>query len=253
MNLVAVLAHPDDEAYFCAGTLSKSAEQGHSVTLLCATKGERGEVLHPDLEPSQYPKGERLGQLRSTELEASCAALGINPPVFLGYTDSGYPLEVAQQNSDAFLHLDPWDVAHNLCIHFQRLQPDVVIGFDPYGMYGHIDHVRLHVAVTAAFWQADRFMDNPPKRLWFPVRSTIHQDQYLHVSAASLGAIVDVQPQATRIRASLEAHRSQLGTATDVKKRLHKIPNILVAEHYILAGLRGGIAELPVSDLFSGL
>jgi N-acetyl-1-D-myo-inositol-2-amino-2-deoxy-alpha-D-glucopyranoside deacetylase len=257
VNLVAVLAHPDDEALFCAGALAKSAAEGHKVTLLCATKGERGEVNHPDLEPSQYPKGEALARLRASELEASCAALGIRKPIFLGHIDSGHPLETARQNSDAFIHSDPLMVARALCEHFKTLEPDVLITFDPYGMYGHVDHVMVHRATTAAFWLADRFTSNPPKRLWSPVRSASdNEDQrgeHLDMLESSLGAVIDVRRQALQIRAAIEAHRSQLGTPRDVEKHLEKLPNVMREERYILAGLRGLIPRTPLQDLFEGL
>ncbi len=42
MRLLAVFAHPDDESFFCGGTLAKYASMGHGVYLVCATRGSKG-------------------------------------------------------------------------------------------------------------------------------------------------------------------------------------------------------------------
>ena len=41
-KLLAVFAHPDDEAFGPGGTLAKYAKEGVEIHLLCATRGERG-------------------------------------------------------------------------------------------------------------------------------------------------------------------------------------------------------------------
>ena len=41
-NILAVFAHPDDEAFGSGGTLAKYAGEGHHVVLVCATRGDGG-------------------------------------------------------------------------------------------------------------------------------------------------------------------------------------------------------------------
>lgn len=89
MRLLAIFAHPDDESFFCAGTLAKYAALGHEVYLICATRGEQGRIRHPALDASLYPKGEALGKLREKELEAACTTLGLRPPIFLATRTRG--------------------------------------------------------------------------------------------------------------------------------------------------------------------
>ena len=48
MKLLAIFAHPDDEVFSCGGTLARYADEGHQVSLICATRGEEGEIVHPD-------------------------------------------------------------------------------------------------------------------------------------------------------------------------------------------------------------
>ncbi len=47
----------------------------------------------------------------------------------------------------------------------ERLQPQVVITHDPYGGYGHLDHIHVHEAATAAFQRAAERNRQPDSRL----------------------------------------------------------------------------------------
>ena len=52
LTLMAVFAHPDDEAFGTGGTLAKYAAQGCDVYLVTATRGEAGQIAEPDLADS---------------------------------------------------------------------------------------------------------------------------------------------------------------------------------------------------------
>jgi N-acetyl-1-D-myo-inositol-2-amino-2-deoxy-alpha-D-glucopyranoside deacetylase len=255
-NILAIFAHPDDESFFCAGTLAKYAEAGHDVYLICATSGEEGEILHPAVSVPADSKREVLGKLRQAELQDACKALGIHPPIFLGYNDSGFPLTAALANPQAFAHKDVFNIASQLVALFDKIKPSVVITFDPYGMYGHIDHIIIHRAATAAFWLTDHSKSPAPKRLYYPVRN--HPDDleepiapFLNMSRASLAATIDVRAQATKIRAALSAHRSQVGPEMNLDQLAQNWPNIFKEEWFVLGGLRGGFPNTPVTDLFA--
>ena len=47
-TILAVLAHPDDESFGMGGTLAFYASRGVDVHLVCATRGEVGDVA-PEL------------------------------------------------------------------------------------------------------------------------------------------------------------------------------------------------------------
>ncbi|MCS7058967.1 MAG: PIG-L family deacetylase [Meiothermus sp.] len=258
MRLLAVFAHPDDESFFCGGTLAWCASMGHSVYLVCATRGEQGEIRHPDIDPGRYPKGEARGRLRQAELEAACQVLGLKPPIFLGYQDSGYPLEVAQANPRGLIHQSLEEVEEAVLEQIVRLRPHVVIGFDPKGYYGHPDHIHLHRATLGAFWRAGNRMDEPPRRLFFPVRprervarTRFDPDRY-GVSSDSIAVRVDVRPHAQTIRAALLAHRSQIGPEEGFERILEDWPGLLEEECFALGGLRGAFPKEPL-DLLAGL
>jgi LmbE family N-acetylglucosaminyl deacetylase len=83
-RLLAVFAHPDDETFGVGGTLAKYAAQDTHVTLICATRGEVGEIA-----PGTGATPETLGQVREGELRCAAQTLGVRNLIFLDYRDSG--------------------------------------------------------------------------------------------------------------------------------------------------------------------
>ena len=75
--ILAVLAHPDDETFGMGGTLALYAQRGAQVYLVCATRGEVGDV-----DP-QYMQGfETIAERREYELRCAAQKLGLKE-VFL--------------------------------------------------------------------------------------------------------------------------------------------------------------------------
>ena len=269
MNLLAVFAHPDDESFTCGGTLAKAAKKGHSVHLICATRGEEGEIIHPDIDPEPYPKGDARGKLRTKELNATCEALEINPPIWLDHHDSGFPIEVGMNNPRAFMNQDVIALERQLLPLIADLKPDVMITFDPHGGYPHIDHITIHRAAIAAFWSAGSVVQPAPKRIFYPARSleTLREmkakststtmadvDPELYgVSEDSLAAVIDIRDFAEQKKEAIMAHRSQFGTREKIQGMLEGRPAMLEQELFVLGGLRGSFPEMPVDDLFAKL
>ena len=75
LKLLAVFAHPDDESMGMGGTLAKYSAEGVETHLVCASRGERG-WFGPE---EQDPGPERLGQIRTKELEKAVRELGYAP------------------------------------------------------------------------------------------------------------------------------------------------------------------------------
>jgi LmbE family N-acetylglucosaminyl deacetylase len=139
-RLMCVLAHPDDEALCVGGTLSRYAADGVDITLVMATRGERGWRGDAASDPGL----KRLGQIREAELRAAARVLGVREIVFLDYLDG--------QVNDA----EPSELVARITHEIRRFRPNVVITFDPHGMYGHPDHITISEATTnAVFCAAD--------------------------------------------------------------------------------------------------
>ena len=67
-GLAAVLAHPDDESFGCAGALAVAHDAGATTRLLVVTRGEAGT---PDGEPDPA-----FGDRREAELICAARTIG---------------------------------------------------------------------------------------------------------------------------------------------------------------------------------
>ncbi|HNW95353.1 MAG TPA: PIG-L family deacetylase [Anaerolineaceae bacterium] len=148
VKILAVLAHPDDEAFGMGGTLAHYAKKGAQVYLICATLGEAGMV-----DPKLLQDGQTVAGLREQELRCSAEALGLKQVILLGYRDSGMQGSPDNAHPQALAAQKLEDVVAKVVGHMRALQPDIVLTFDPFGGYGHPDHIRAHQAATQAFYQ----------------------------------------------------------------------------------------------------
>jgi LmbE family N-acetylglucosaminyl deacetylase len=126
-RLMGIFAHPDDESFSMAGSMARATRKGCPVALVCATRGEEGQIADPALATP-----ENLGHVREGELRAAMAAVGVSDITFLDYID-GHLAEVDQTEALA-----------KVVYQIRRFQPDVVVTFDPKGGYGHVDHMAIH-------------------------------------------------------------------------------------------------------------
>jgi LmbE family N-acetylglucosaminyl deacetylase len=147
LTLMAIFAHPDDESFGTGGTLARyGADPEVRVVLVCATRGEAGEISDPQLATPEH-----LGEVREQELRCACQAMGIDELLLLGYRDSGMAGTPENQDPRAFAMANADEVVGQIVEHIRRERPDVVVTFDETGGYGHPDHVAIHYHAEAAF------------------------------------------------------------------------------------------------------
>ncbi len=159
-TLLSVLAHPDDETFGSGGTLALYASRGTRVYLVCATRGEVGEV-----ENSLLTGYASVAELREHELRCAAKTLGIQEVYFLDYRDSGMLGSPDNAHPQA-LAAQPLDqVAARVCTYIRRSKPQVVITFDPAGGYRHPDHIAIHRATLKAFQLAGDASYTDPENL----------------------------------------------------------------------------------------
>src|SRR6266404_2566054 len=77
LKVVCVGGHPDDPESGCAGTLTRYAQLGHSVTVIYLTRGERG-IRDKGLDDP--------ARIRSAESETACKIIGAKA-MFFGQID----------------------------------------------------------------------------------------------------------------------------------------------------------------------
>ncbi len=152
LTLLAVHAHPDDEAIGTGGTLARYAAEGVRTALVCCTRGEEGEIHDPELDPAEARL--RLGAIREAELRAAASILDVGELIFLGYRDSGMDGTPANANPHNFMNADPHEAAGRLAAIIRRLRPQVVVTYDERGGYGHPDHKMAHRITRLAIEQA---------------------------------------------------------------------------------------------------
>lgn len=154
-RLLLAFPHPDDESFGPGGTIAKYAREGVDVHYVCATRGEVGTVDAEMLKPYEHlPEDQRLGALRGQELRHAADILQLTGLHYLGYRDSGMTGTEPNRDPRAFINADPDRVTGQLVKIFRSVQPQVVVTFDPFGGYGHPDHIFIHHRVTEAFQAA---------------------------------------------------------------------------------------------------
>ena len=170
-RLLAVVAHPDDETFGMGGTLAHYAEEGIEVHLVCATRGEVGEV-----DPEMLEGFQSVGELREHELCCAADILGLKKVHFLDYRDSGMPRSPENNHPRALVRAPLVKVAEKIAYYIRDIKPQVVITFDPMGGYGHPDHIAVHNAVLTAFKMAGEKKRNingleafTPDKLYFHI------------------------------------------------------------------------------------
>jgi LmbE family N-acetylglucosaminyl deacetylase len=125
-TLVVFMAHADDESPV-APILSRYAREGVQVHLIIATDGAQGGTY------TTIPRGPELARVRADEARCATDALGIHPPILLGFPDGH--LGTFTEDRDRLFQLTARAQAE-----LERLRPDVLITWGPDGGAGHPDH-----------------------------------------------------------------------------------------------------------------
>lgn len=134
LKLMCILAHPDDETFGAGGILAKYAAEGVETSLLVATLGQRGWTG----DPEDYPGLQEMGDIRAEELRCSADVLGVKELILLDFVDGE-------------LHkIEPQGIVPQIAGHLRRVRPQVVVTFDPFGLYGHPDHIAISQFAMAA-------------------------------------------------------------------------------------------------------
>lgn len=168
MHVCFVHAHPDDETLASGALIAHLVRLGHQVSVLTATRGERGEVVPGEFSHLAGTPG--LHARREQELDEALAVLGVAEHAFLGtppardgleprvYRDSGMRWVSDQVagpaddiEPDSLCEADEADVVADLVAWLRHVAADAVVTYDADGGYGHPDHVLVHhTARTAA-------------------------------------------------------------------------------------------------------
>lgn len=225
-TVVAVHAHPDDEALFTGGLLYEAAHNGADVHVITCTLGEEGEVIGEPYQLLTVDHTDQLGGFRIHELQRSLSILGCTGH-FLGgagrFRDSGMEGD-ARPNA---LINSLGEATEKLRELVDKLDPDLLVTYDPFGTYGHRDHIAAHklthaVAGDVPVWWAVELADDVRAGLAGIVRSPWRiptPDEIVTVEHSD--KVIELDERAYNAKAeAMKAHATQLwiadGSVSDV-------------------------------------
>lgn len=251
VDLLWILAHPDDESFGSAGTMAWAADRGLRTAYVCATRGEAGQI-----KDSQLATPDTLGAVREHELRTAMSHVGLSELRILGFRDSG--MENTEDNNDprALIQQPPEAILTHLVGHIRDLRPNAVVTFGPEGVYGHPDHVIIgKIAARAVELAADP--------TWHPSLYTTWQTSALYFAAVPRELILkladhpdnplgDISEQS---RQNLGIPADQITHWLDVSQWLDAKMTALTAHRTQVAGddvvVTGGGEGEDTSQLFS--
>jgi len=146
LRLLACFAHPDDEAFPVGGVLASNVADGRRVRLITTTLGEEG-----DIRQEGSATKETLGDVRRIELSCAVQALRLESNELYGYRDSGMVGWEANNHPQAFINAPEDEVVERLVREIRMFRPQVILTFEPGGLYGHPDHISISKHTTTAF------------------------------------------------------------------------------------------------------
>lgn len=219
--LLAIFAHPDDEASVSA-VLAKYAGAGVRVYLAVATDGRLGVTQH-----AAIPAGDGLAAVRDQELQCAAERLGVQAPIRFGLQDQLRMTEGLEAYNSQMIELRSRVVKL-----FDELQPDAVITWGPSGWTGHPDHRVVSAVVTEVF-QSKRWQR--PSQLYYPGVPTGA------VPASDPFPTVDERFLSHRI--SISARDSEIAKQAWLCHQSQYTPEQIEQMHRMLTGVQAGVAH----------
>ena len=270
LTLMAVHAHPDDEATSTGGVLARYAAEGITTVLVTCTDGRCGDGpggIKPD-DPGHEPAA--VVAMRQAELEASCAALKVAHLETLGYADSGMMGWATNSLPGSFWTTPVAEAANRLAELIREYRPDVVVTYDENGFYGHPDHIQAHRVTMAAV----ALTDIPAKVYWTTAPRSMMADfakvmqeigvEWAEPDAASepgprlglpdeeITTWVDTSMYGAQKFDALATHSSQSENIFFLQLGRERFTELMGMETFVRVHDTTG-APLPEDDLFAGL
>ena len=270
LTMMAVHAHPDDEASSTGGVLATYSAQGIRTVVVTCTNGEFGDAAG-GVKPGQNGHDEQIvAEQRLAELRESCTILGVTNLEVLGYHDSGMPEWEYKDRPDAFCNIPLDDVAARIAGLIDRYRPQVLITYDDRGPYQHPDHLHASRAAQQAFAESgipaklylSAMRGSDWRKVWDALREQgaevpdwemdPERERQAAESEARITTDVDIRPVLQRKRDALFAHGSQIQDSWFSQLPAEVAELAFGHEHFIRAADTTG-APVPEDDLFAGL
>ncbi len=204
-TILAVFAHPDDETSV-GPLLARYAAEGNDVYLAIATSGQVGDTN------TDIPRGDALGKVREGEARCACSALGIKPPILMGFMDGGLP------ERDTIPK-----VVERVRSLVDELKPNVLITWGPDGLSGHPDHRMISAITTQVFEEQGKLEFNPQRLYYVAIPASVFRNIPPAAAAAMqanlvadqfVTTIIDGSSYTDRSYRAIQCHKTQWPPAT---------------------------------------
>jgi LmbE family N-acetylglucosaminyl deacetylase len=242
-RLLAVTAHPDDEAGNFGGLLPLYHDRGVETGVICLTPGQAAS------HRGGARSDRELADLRKLEFSESCRILKVSKPVILDYPDG----QLYRQELNR--------VVYDLTLQIRQFRPHVLLTFGAEGgVTGHPDHSMAGIFATLAFhWagRANRYADQLHDGL------TPHRTQKLYHATAEFSLPnrppitfspptleIDISKYLETKVAAFKAHKTQSPLWPIFEDNLRK-RNAKEMLH-LAASVKTGAAKTE-TDLFDGV
>lgn len=270
LRLLAVHAHPDDEASKGSGTAAKYAAEGVEVSTVSLTEGSKGDILHEALDRPSIRKAH--GAIRLRDFVTATGVTGVRNRYWGGYADSGMPNPGVAPEPGTLAAADFDEVVDKLVKLMRNIRPHVISTYPPeaeQGNYPHADHVMTHLVAVAAYERAGDPSYKPqlgapwaPAKLFYMVwadEELARMDTHRFGRTNGLGGNkwttrVDVSQVDARRAEALLAHSTQIGIDMPLFVGQAEAPGTRLGnEYYRLAHSRVGTHSGDAEGLFAGI
>jgi len=271
LTLMAVHAHPDDEASSTGGVLATYSGQGIRTVVVTCTNGEFGDAPGGAKPGQDGHDAQTVAQLRLAELRESAKILGVSDLETLGYHDSGMPDWDYKDRPEAFCNIPLDEISGRISGLIEQYGPQVVVSYDPEGPYQHPDHVHTARAAAAAAgatgipakFYLTTMRPSDWQKVWAALRElgedmpgpreiTAEMRAQMEEAERRITTTIDIRAVLPRKRDALFAHSSQIQESWFSKIPADIAEAAFGRESFIRASDTTG-APLPEDDLFAGL
>ena len=187
-RVLAVVAHPDDADYLCAGTLARAKADGAQIGICVLCQGDRGQPATPV---------EELGRLRREEMVAAAGLMGAE--VLWGDISDGHLQDIPEQRN-------------TLIELYRQFGPTLVLAHSANDY--HSDHRAASALAEAASWYCTSTghaspspaLVRPPALWWMDT---------INMTGFEPGFFIDVSGYIDIKRRMLACHKSQRQRTAD--------------------------------------
>ncbi len=216
-RVLAVVAHPDDADYLCAGTLARAKADGAAVGICVLCQGDRGQPAVPI---------ENLVEVRRAEMAAAAKIVGAT--LLRGTCSDGHLLDVPEQREV-------------LIERYRQFRPTLVLAHSPRDY--HSDHRAAAALAEAASWYCTSTGHASPS-LAMASQPTVWWMDTINMTEFDPGFFIDITDCLDIKRQMLACHTSQLERGTDGDF------SPLVQQMVWQSKTRGAQAGVPAAEAF---